>query len=146
MLSSFPRGLSYTVNEIKHCSICLYTLFVALFLTTYVPCLPYKSRKGKGNVTTISEFTYTTPEKVENQLATIKTNALELDNISLKMFKLISNYCINPLTEIINKSLRTGTIPQIWKQSVITPLPKNDRTESFSEIRPINIYQQNLNC
>ena len=55
------------------------------------------------------------------------------------MLKLISNYCISPLTEIINESLRTGNITQIWNQSVVTPLPKNDRPESFSEIRPINI-------
>ena len=80
----------------------------------------YKEHK-KINITTISEFTYTTPEKVENQLATIKTNALGLDNINLKMLKLISNYCINPLTENINESFRTGNIPQITVRKTIDP-------------------------
>lgn len=98
----------------------------------------YKEHK-KGNITTLNDLTNTTPEKIENLLATIKTNAQGLDNINLKMLKLISKQCIDPLTEIINESLRTGNIPQIWKQSVVTPLPKNYRPESFSEIRPINI-------
>lgn len=98
----------------------------------------YKEHK-KANITTFSDFTNTTPEKIENQLATIKTNAQGIDNVNLKMLNLISNYCINPLTQIINESLKTGEVPQIWKQSVVTPLPKNDKPESLSEVRPINI-------
>lgn len=42
------------------------------------------------------------------------------------------------MSQIINQSLETGIIPEIWKTSHVIPIPKINNTQNASEFRPIN--------
>ena len=54
------------------------------------------------------------------------------------MLKLCVPYCLSPLTNIINFSLETGEVPSIWKESLITPIPKIE-DPTLNDLRPISI-------
>lgn len=43
-----------------------------------------------------------------------------------------------PITIIFHASIQTGTFPSIWKKSIITPIPKNNRKDRIDEYRPIS--------
>lgn len=72
-------------------------------------------------------------------LNSIKTNATGVDGINIRMLHLVSPFCIDMLTNIVNESLTTGVVPNLWKFALITPLPKKETIDSMSEIRPISI-------
>lgn len=43
-----------------------------------------------------------------------------------------------PITIIFRCSVQTGTFPSLWKESLITPIPKNKKRECIDEYRPIS--------
>ena len=49
---------------------------------------------------------------------------------------------ITPLTIILNKSIKTGEIPDIWKEAVITPIFKGGLKELPSNYRPVSLTSQ----
>ena len=71
-------------------------------------------------------------------LKSIKSNATGVDKLSAHMLKMCTPYCLNPLTNIINFSLETGQIPELWKTALITPIPKKDNP-TIMDLRPISI-------
>ena len=61
------------------------------------------------------------------------------DNISMKLFKRISNTLVIPLTFIINQSLTTGIFPNDLKIAKILPLFKKGCDKTFDNYRPISL-------
>ncbi|XP_031336327.1 uncharacterized protein LOC116165788 [Photinus pyralis] len=61
------------------------------------------------------------------------------DNISMDEIKLCIPFCINALTDVINFSLYSGTVPSAWKTSIISPIPKVTHAVSIEQYRPISI-------
>lgn len=59
------------------------------------------------------------------------------DGIPPYIFKGCKEYIIQPLHYIFNLSLKTGTFPQAWKLSKITPLSKTAEITEISNYRPI---------
>lgn len=59
------------------------------------------------------------------------------DGISPRLYKVIIDYSIDPLVDIINCSFRTGTFPESVKRVVITPLPKVDCPNRKDDYRPV---------
>lgn len=43
-----------------------------------------------------------------------------------------------PLTFIFHFSVESGTFPSLWKESLITPIPKNKKRECIDQYRPIS--------
>lgn len=78
-------------------------------------------------------------EEIENALNLLKSNAFGADGINLKMLKLIFPFCKYAITHIINASFESGTLPRVWKQSIIIPLAKINVATEFGHLRPINI-------
>ena len=61
------------------------------------------------------------------------------DDISAKMLKYTA-YSIAPsITKLFNLSLTTGTIPSVWKKSLIVPIPKNQELSNPSNYRPVSL-------
>lgn len=57
----------------------------------------------------------------------------------VKMYLDTIEICGNLLTEIVNKSLLTGTFPKCWKKSLVIPIPKVKNTNKVDEFRPVNM-------
>ena len=60
----------------------------------------------------------------------------EIPAIVLKRCALVISPC---LTEIANMCLATGEYPNLWKEAVITPIPKVVRSVSLADYRPVSL-------
>ena len=49
---------------------------------------------------------------------------------------------LKPLTTIMNKSIKTGFIPDIWKEAIVTPIFKKGLKELPSNYRPVSLTSQ----
>ena len=61
------------------------------------------------------------------------------DSIPQILFKKCAYFLAEPLAHIFNISLETGSLPSVWLQSFITPVPKRSRAKLPSDYRPIAI-------
>ena len=55
------------------------------------------------------------------------------------MLKRFKDVLIGPLTDIINKAIYTATYPRLWKEGIITPLPKKVDLTLLKNWRPVTI-------
>ena len=60
------------------------------------------------------------------------------DNISQECLLMGKKVLAVPLTRIINTSIRTGTVPDSWKEGVVTPILKKGDPEEMSNYRPVS--------
>lgn len=78
-------------------------------------------------------------DEIEKALNALHSNAFGADGINLKMLQLIFPYCKYAIAHVLNFSLETGTLPRVWKQSIIVPLAKVNIAKELNHLRPINI-------
>ena len=69
----------------------------------------------------------------------IRSNATGTDGISIKMIKNILPFVLPVITAIYNKSLNSGTFPNLWKSALVRPLNKVQSPAEPKDFRPINI-------
>ncbi len=62
-----------------------------------------------------------------------------LDNINARLLKDAAEVVAGPITAIMNASLHTGEIPNMWKKSRVTPIYKAEDPQNPSNYRPIAI-------
>ena len=55
------------------------------------------------------------------------------------LLKNVANEISKPLAFIINKSLSSGIVPDLWKISKVTPLYKSDSKSDFNNYCPISV-------
>lgn len=85
------------------------------------------------------KFRLVTEEELLNCILSIGSCAVGIDGISINMIKACLPHCLKPLVNILNSSLETSSVPDLWKMALITPLPKVSNPASLSELRPISI-------
>lgn len=61
------------------------------------------------------------------------------DGIPAYILKACQDYLIKPLAFIFNLSLQTGTYPDRWKVSRVTPIPKSGSRSSVENYRPVAV-------
>jgi hypothetical protein len=86
-------------------------------------------------------FTFRTVSffEVKRALRSIKSNAVGLDDISLKFIKLFLPMILSPLTHIFNESISSNIFPLDWKRSKIVPVAKVKDPSRLKDYRPISI-------
>ena len=62
------------------------------------------------------------------------------DNVSSFLLKATASHIVSPLQHIFNLSLSQGTFPEVWKKSLVVPIPKTSPpSASPSNYRPISL-------
>ena len=84
-----------------------------------------------------TDVSMNTVHKLINELENDKSTGL--DGICVKSLKLGSPVLSFYLMHIFNISLRTGTVPKVWKQKRVTPVFKKGEADSVNNYRPISI-------
>ena len=79
------------------------------------------------------------PSQVWLLLTQLKTNKATVPgDFPAKLIQQFAAYLAEPLTDIINVSIRRGEYPQIYKYEVCTPVPKAYPPQNTSQIRNIS--------
>jgi exonuclease III len=66
-------------------------------------------------------------------------NTAGIDNVNTRVIQDCFHVIGHVLLDLINKSLLTGQVPQIWKESLVVPIQKVAGTIKAEEFRPINM-------
>ena len=79
------------------------------------------------------------PAQVWLLLAQLDTNKATVPgDFPAKLSKLFAAYLAEPLTDIINTSIRRGEYPQLYKYEISTPVPKVYPPKTLSDVRNIS--------
>ena len=82
----------------------------------------------------------TDPQEIITCIDSLKRkNSSGHDNITSATLKDIKNTICIPLTNIFNKSLETGTVPDLLKLAKIIPIYKSKNKELLNNYRPISL-------
>ena len=84
----------------------------------------------------LSPITY---DELTKLLSAESTNAEGVDGISARYYSLSLNVLLPVFLKIINRSLTTSTFPDVWKKSLIIPIPKNNNHTCPKDFRPISL-------
>lgn len=76
---------------------------------------------------------------VHSIISGISSNAMGIDNFSIKMIKYCSPVLDKYITHLINFCLEIGKFPNFWKVACIKPIPKVSNPTNYSDLRPISI-------
>ena len=79
------------------------------------------------------------PSEVWLNLSRMRTNKSTVNgDLPARIIKIFAAYLTEPLTNIINSSLRRGEYPNIYKFEVSTPVPKTFPTDKVEKLRNIS--------
>ena len=99
----------------------------------YNPILPNHNVNLNG-----FKFNSITANDVINVLKYMSNNKKGgVAQIPTLIYKTLVPYILKPLTTLINGIIYTNTFPIIWKQALVTPLPKSGDPSNPSNHRPI---------
>jgi len=74
-----------------------------------------------------------------NYLDKIKNTSMGMDELPSWYLRLVAPFLAEPVTYLFNLSLSQYSVPQHWKKSVITPVPKVPHPKNCQDYRPISI-------
>lgn len=94
-----------------------------------------------------SKFTKVSMQQIRNYVRKLKNTCGPEDGITTEVFKDIFDVIGNRLFDVVNNSLEYGSFPDIWKVSVVVPIPKISGTilcEEFRGVHTVPIYEKVL--
>ena len=88
----------------------------------------------------LNVFKAATNEEIESVLGALSSSTSELDPIPTELIKKCKTSFIGPLTQIVNVSLKSGTVPEQLKEAVIKPLLKKPSLDKnvLKNFRPVS--------
>ena len=127
-VNSFVNFFSGIVTKIKK---------IAFPLTDFVWRYHQKRRLRTSS---IFKFTYVSTVFVQKELRKLKRNkAAGTDNLPPNMLKDCASAIAKPIARIINLSLNTSTVPDLWKSAKINPVFKSGDYSNVENYRLISI-------
>ena len=109
--------------------------FVTVF-TTGNPVNPYPHQCSNYNISTVK----LTVAEIELLLKNLNTDsAMGPDNLHPILLQRCASSLAYPLYILFNKSLSSGIVPEIWKQSHVTPIYKKGPRTNPLNYRPISL-------
>ena len=67
------------------------------------------------------------------------SKATGLDGLNARILKLAATSISNPISYIINNSIKTGIFPQVWKNAKVAPIFKGGDMQNKTNYRPISV-------
>lgn len=101
-----------------------------------IPLRQYKNHIN--NITTTFKFKLITLNELKTIIDEIK-NKSDMNFINTEVIKDSFELIGENLLSILNCSLSEGTFPDVWKETLVIPIPKIKNTCESTEFRPINI-------
>ena len=84
---------------------------------------------------------------VRKHFANVKTGkATGPDGLTNILIKTCSSQLASVFTPIFQRTLDEGLIPEIWKTSIITPVPKTKMVSVLNDYRPISLTSNVMKC
>ena len=88
----------------------------------------------------VDQVPYIEPHEVCEKLLVINASkTCGPDNIPGRLLKEFAHLFAEPVAKIFNMSLASGIVPNIWKDSHITPIPKVKQPTDEGDTRPISL-------
>jgi hypothetical protein len=84
-------------------------------------------------------FSYVYPSQISAVIRKMSKNSKGIDDIPILFYKKILPVILPPITHIFNFSLQMGVFPNMWKYSIIHPIPKKTNPTLLSDYRGISI-------
>ena len=88
----------------------------------------YNSRLPQLNQTrpvpTFSNFQQVTPNEIQMLINKSKSKTCSLDKVPTKVYKMFPEELALPISYIVNHSLESATVPQCFKEALVTPVIK----------------------
>lgn len=84
-------------------------------------------------------FSLVSNDEVFEIIRSLSSNAVGYDKINLSMITYCCPYIIPFITHIINTCILENYFPNLWKTSVVIPLPKVSQPNELKHLRPISI-------
>ena len=97
----------------------------------------YQTPLLKSGPTQTAEFFETW--EIHKSLKHLKSTATGDDEIPAWFLKLAADYIAQPITTMINQSIKQGIVPTQWKTAIIVPVPKVTKPTTPVDYRPISI-------
>ncbi|EYC11317.1 hypothetical protein Y032_0051g2139 [Ancylostoma ceylanicum] len=110
------------------------------FASVFAPASPHESY-GTVDITSPvfscnNIFFY--PDEVAIILKNLKPSSSELyDGIPQIVYRKCASSLSKPLTHLLNLSMYFGEVPNLWKEAIVTAIPKSLTANSVTECRPI---------
>ena len=84
---------------------------------------------------------------VRNMFSCLKINkASGPDSVGNIILKICSHQLSGMFTKIFQLTLDRGVIPQIWKTSMIVPVPKSSKVSALNDYRPVALTSSIMKC
>ena len=88
----------------------------------------------------VDQVPYIEPHEVCEKLLVVNSSKIcGPDNIPGRLLKEFAYLFAEPVAKIFNMSLSSGIVPNIWKDSHITPIPKVKQPTDEADTRPISL-------
>jgi hypothetical protein len=85
------------------------------------------------------DFANITVDKLLAEIMKSKScKAVGSDGLSYRLLKIFAPYIVQPLCSVMSDSIRSRTVPDLWKISDIVPIPKV-KFPNCSQLRPLSI-------
>ena len=98
-----------------------------------LPNIEHRSGQSKYSV-----FPTVTVDEVKKYIAKSPSKSCALDPIPTHILKDCMDEVSQVITDIVNKSLSSGHMPDCLKEALITPIPKKANVTEFKNFRPIS--------
>lgn len=85
------------------------------------------------------KFSVITEHDILNNLTSIKSRAVGVDQISVEMLLRCCPHILTVLKHIFDFCILFNVYPNIWKQATVIPIPKNSSPEKLEDLRPVSI-------
>ena len=99
----------------------------------------YTAPSVKSTVNNRSAENHITEWRMFKLLDTLPLTAMGLDNIPAWFLRIGAPFFSAPISDMMNLSLSSSTVPRQWKAASILPIPKIPSPLSPSDYRPISI-------